>query len=482
MILTLSIAGRRRRRAACLALGVSAALPALAAAATDGTLERQVDAVMAGWAKPDSPGCAVGVLQDGTLAVAKGYGQADLERGVPIGPASVFDIASTSKQFTAAVIALLAQEGKLSLDDDVHRFLPELPRYEAPITIRHLLHHTSGLRDYTDVMALEGWQMEDWTTSEQALATIVRQKELNFRPGAQHLYSNTGFFLLSVIAARAGGKPFPDLARGLIFEPLGMTSTHFHADHRLLVKDRAIGYAPRDGGWALSMSDWEQTGDGSVLTTVEDLARWVRNFDDPKVGGKALIDELQRKGKLTSGEEIDYAEGLRHAPYRGLATVGHSGSWAGYRSNVLRFPSEKTAVIVLCNAENSEAGALARKIADAVLGDRLGPGVAPSPEAPPAPAPKGRVVTPAELAALPGRYRSDELRTDIEITAGEGRLRFRIRDRDSALMPIEDDEFTVDDPLPMTVAFTRDPAGKVAGLTLTCRCDGFRTLRLARAP
>jgi CubicO group peptidase (beta-lactamase class C family) len=356
------------------ALVVSAAVPALAAAATGGALEGRVDAVMAGWAKPDSPGCAVGVLRDGTLAVAKGYGQADLERGVPIGPASVFDIASTSKKFTAAVIALLAQEGKLSLDDDVRRFLPELPRYEAPITIRHLLHHTSGLRDYTDVMALEGWQMEDWTTSEQALATIVRQKELNFRPGAQHLYSNTGFFLLSVIAERAGGKPFPDLARRLIFEPLGMTSTHFHADHRLLVKDRAIGYAPRDGGWALSMSDWEQTGDGSVLTTVEDLARWVRNFDDPKVGGKALIDELQRKGKLTSGEEIDYAEGLRHAPYRGLVTVGHSGSWAGYRSNLLRFPSEKTAVIVLCNAENAEAGALAREDRRRGPGRSSGPG------------------------------------------------------------------------------------------------------------
>ena len=445
-----------------------------------GPLEVQVDTVMVGWAKPDSPGCAVGVVRDGAAALAKGYGQADLEHGVPISPASVFDIASTSKQFTAATIVLLAQDGKLSLDDDVRRFVPELPRYDAPITIRHLLNHTSGLRDYTDLMALAGWQMEDWTTAEQALATIARQKELNFPPGAQYLYSNSGFFLLSMIAARASGKPFPDLARERIFEPLGMSSTHFHADHGLLVKNRAVGYAPREGGWAISMSDWEQTGDGSVLTTVEDLARWVRNFEDPKVGGTALVLELQRKGRLTSGEEIDYAEGLRHAPYRGLATVGHNGSWAGYRSSLLRFPSEKTAVIVLCNAENAEAGTIARKVADAALGDRLGPAVPPSPEASPTPAPKGRPITPSELADLPGRYHSDELGADIEVRADKGRLGLRIRDRDSILVAIEQDEFTVDDPLPLTVAFARDAAGRAAGLTLTCRCDGFRTLRLPR--
>ena len=474
-----------RRRVACL-LALFTPLLATSPLASDpsGSLERQVDTIMGGWSKPDSPGCAVGVVQDGALAFAKGYGQADLERGVPIGPSSVFDIASTSKQFTAAVIALLAQEGKLSLDDDVRRFVPELPRYEAPITIRHLLNHTSGLRDYTDLMALAGWQTEDWTTAEQALATIVRQKELNVRPGAQYLYSNTGFFLLSVIAARAGGKPFPDLARERIFEPLGMTSTHFHADHRLPVKDRAIGYAPREGGgWGIAMSDWEQTGDGSVLTTVLDLARWVRNFDDPRVGGKALVDEMQRKGRLTSGEEIDYAEGLRYATYRGVATVGHNGSWAGYRSSLLRFPSDRTAVIVLCNAETAEAGAIARKVADVALAGRLGPAAAPSPGPSPSPTAERRqrrVPGPAERAAAAGRYRSEDLDTDIQVVAKDEGLVLRIRDRDSTLVPVGDDEFTVDDPLPLTVALTRDAAKKVTGLTLTCGCDGFRTLRLAR--
>ena len=450
------------------------------------TLAARIDAAMAEWSRPGSPGCAVGVVRDGAPILARGYGQADLERGVPISPASVFDIASTSKQFTAAVIVLLAQEGRLSLDDDVRRFVPELPRYEEPVTIRHLLHHTSGLRDYTDLMALAGWQMEDWTTAEQALAMIVRQKELNFRPGAQYLYSNSGYFLLGVIAARAGGKPLPDLARERIFEPLGMRSTRFHFDHTRIVKDRAVGYAPREGGgWAISMSDWEQTGDGSVLTTVEDLARWVRNFDDPQVGGAALIEELQRKGRLTTGEEIDYAEGLWHAAHRGLATVGHNGSWAGYRSSLLRFPSERTAVIVLCNAETAEAGAIARRVADAALAGRLGPAAVPSPEPSPSPATERRqprALGPVERADVAGRYRSDELDAEIHVIAKDDGLVLRVRDRDAPLVPTGDSEFGVEDPLTLTVAFTRDAARKVTGLTLTCGCDGFRTLRLVRVP
>jgi len=474
-----------RHTAPLLALLLAGPLGGTPAQGQHDTLAAQVDTVMAEWARPGSPGCAVGVVRDGGLVLAKGYGLADLEHGVPISPASVFDIASTSKQFTAATIVLLAQAGKLSLDDDVRRFVPELPRYDEAITIRHLLHHTSGLRDYTDLMALAGWQTEDWTTAEQALAMIVRQKELNFSPGAQYLYSNTGFFLLSVIAARAGGKPFLDLARERIFEPLGMASTHFHADHRVPVKDRAVGYAPREGAWSVSMSDWEQTGDGSVLTTIEDLTRWVRNFDDPKVGGKALVDELQRKGRLTSGEEIDYAEGLRHATYRGVATVGHNGSWAGYRSSLLRFPSERTAVIVLCNAETAEAGTIARNVADVALAGRLGPAAVSSPEPSPSPAtgrPQPPVPGPAERTAISGRYRSEELDTEIQVVARDDGLVLRIRDRDSSLVPLKADEFTVDDPLPLTVAVTRDAARKVTGLTLTCGCDGFRTLRLVRAP
>jgi CubicO group peptidase (beta-lactamase class C family) len=472
-------------RTAFLAI-LALAWPCPAAVAQDsaGPLAARIDTIMAGWSKPDSPGCAVGVVRDGGLVLARGYGQADLEHGVPNGPGSVFDIGSMSKQLTAAVIVLLARDGKLSLDDDVRRFVPELPPYESPITIRHLLHHTSGLRDYTDLMALAGWQTDDWTTEEQALDMLSRQTELNFPPGSRYLYSNSGYFLLSIVAARAGGKPFPELARERIFAPLGMTSTHVHADHRQIVKDRALGYSKQDGRWTIAMSGWEQTGDGSVLTTVEDLARWVRNFDDPTVGGSALVAELLRRGKLASGEEIPYAAGLRHGTYRGLATVGHNGSWAGYRSSLLRFPSENTAVIVLCNADSAEAGTMGRAIADAALAARLGPAPTPSPgasppaaerQAPPASRAAGR-------AALVGRYRSDELDAVFDVAAKGGGLVLRIRGRDSMLVPVGEDEWEAQDPLPLTVIATRDATARVTGLTLKCGCDGFRALRLVRVP
>lgn len=456
-----------------------------AAQAGTGPPDAQVDPVMAEWSKPDSPGCGVGVIRDGDLVLAKGYGQADLEHGVPNGPRTVYDIGSVSKQFTAAVIGLLAQDGRLSLDDDVRRFVPELPRYEAPITIRHLLHHTSGLRDYTDLMDVAGWQTEDWTTAGQALSMLVRQPELNFTPGTRYAYCNSGYFLLSIVAERAGGKPFPDLARERIFEPLGMASTHVHADHRQIVRDRAIGYEKRDGRWTVSMSAWEQTGDGSVMTTVLDLARWMRNFDEPKVGGPALIRELLRKGRLASGEEIDYAEGLRHGTYRDRPLVGHNGSWAGYRASVLRFPTEKAAVILLCNAESVQVGTTARKIADVALADRLGPLPAPTPPPSPSPSPLRSRPAPlaaAEAAALTGRYRSEELDRDFQVAGVTDGLVLRVRDRDQALVRLGADEFEIDPPdhQPVVVAFTRDAAGKVTGLTLTCRCEGYKTLRLDR--
>jgi len=469
---------------ALLALvALASSWPASAAEGTGVTLGPRVDAIMASWSRPDSPGCAVGVTTDDGLILTKGYGQADLDHGVPNGPHTVFDIGSVSKQFTAAVIGMLAREGKLSLDDDVRRFVPELPRYEAPITLRHLLHHTSGLRDYTDLLALVGWQTEDWTTEAQALAMLSRQKELNFLPGTRHLYSNSGYFLLGIVAARAGGKPFAELARERVFAPLGMASTHVHADHRRIVKDRAVGYAMQDGRWTIAVSDWEQAGDGSLMTTVEDLARWLRNFDEPKVGGRALLDELLRKGRLASGEEIPYAEGLRLGTYRGLATVGHNGSWAGYRASVLRFPSERTAVIVLCNAESANARTIALAVADEALAGRLGP-APPSPSAtPPAAEPvKPPPARAADLTGVPGRYRSDELDAEFAVVATETGLALRIRDRDSPLVPVGTDAWELQpaDPLPLTVTALRDGATVITGLTLTCDCDGFRTLRLGR--
>ncbi|HWA15254.1 MAG TPA: serine hydrolase domain-containing protein, partial [Gemmatimonadales bacterium] len=252
-----------------------------------------VDSIFAHVDKGDSPGCALGVYQDGKLAYARGYGMANLELGVPITSRSVFDIGSTSKQFTAASVVLLSLDGKLSLDDDIRKWVPELPSYGKTITIRHILHHTSGLRDYIGLMVLAGADYDDLTTEQEALDIIVRQKALNFQPGAEYLYSNTGYFLAGIIVKRASGKSLREFAHERIFQPLGMIHTRFRDDHTEWVPERTTAYSPREGGgFAIDMSNWEQVGDGAVVTTVEDLLKWDNNFYLPTVGGTRMVELL----------------------------------------------------------------------------------------------------------------------------------------------------------------------------------------------
>jgi CubicO group peptidase (beta-lactamase class C family) len=327
-----------------------------------------VNAVFVIYDKPDSPGCAVGVVRDGKFLYTRGYGMANLEYAIPLNAQSVFDIGSTSKQFTAASILLLQQQGKLSLDDDIRKWVPEIPAYQKPVTIRHLLHHTSGLRDYLTLMSLAGTNFDGVTTDDDALSLIVRQKALNFTPGDEYLYSNSGFFLLSVIVKRASGQSLRAFAAENIFGPLGMKSTHYHDDHTQIVPNRATGYdAGEKSGFVIGMSGFEQTGDGAVYTTVEDLLLWDQNFYQPKVGGPELIEQLQSTGALNNGEKITYALGLRVETYKGLKKVSHGGSWAGYRAELLRFPQKKFSVICLCNLGATNPSSLAQKVADVYL-------------------------------------------------------------------------------------------------------------------
>ncbi len=344
--------------------------PLVCAQGANESTSSTVDAVFSAYAKPDSPGCALGVVRDAKLIYSRGYGLANLEYGLPLTTTTVFDIGSTSKQFTAASILLLQQQGKLSLDDDIRKFVPEIPAYQKPVTIRHLLHHASGLRDYLTLMSLAGTDFDGVTTDDDALALIVRQKALNFAPGDEFLYSNSGFFLLSIIVKRASGKSLREFAAENIFSPLGMTSTHYHDDHTQIVPNRATGYTPREkGGFAIDMSGFEQTGDGAVYTTVEDLQKWDQNFYEPKVGGKELIEQLQLVGALNSGETLTYARGLNVTTYKGLKKVSHGGSWAGYRAELLRFPEKNFSVICLCNLGATNPSALAQRVADVYLAD-----------------------------------------------------------------------------------------------------------------
>jgi CubicO group peptidase (beta-lactamase class C family) len=287
-----------------LGLGLLAfALTSIASAQTNSDpLTKKVDQLFAAWDKPESPGAAIAVIKDGAVTYQRGYGSANLEYNIPITPKTVFHVASVSKQFTAFAITLLVNQGKLSLDDDIRKHLPEVPDFGKKITIRHLLHHTSGLRDQWVLLAMAGWRLDDVITKEHILKIVRHQKELNFDPGEEHVYSNTGYTLLAVIVERVSGKSFREYTEANIFKPLGMTSTHFHDDHEMIVKNRAYSYAPvKDAGFKLAALNYANVGATSLFTTAEDLVRWVLNFEDKKVGGAAVIEQRINGFRLSAG-------------------------------------------------------------------------------------------------------------------------------------------------------------------------------------
>ncbi len=336
-------------------------------------LTDKVDRIFADWNTTSSPGCALAVVKDGHIVYEHGYGMANLELGIAITPQSVFDIGSISKQITAMAILLLAQEHKLSLDDDVRKYLPEIPDYGSTITIRHMLHHTSGLRNYDDLFDLEGIPEADLTTDRDAMDLIVRQKGVNFKPGEEFLYSDTNYFLMSQIVKRVTGQTLRQFAQDRIFGALGMTSTHFHDDHTMIVPRRATGYAPhKGGGFEMDMSNFEQLGDGSVMTTVEDLAKWDQNFEHPVVGGADAIRQLTTPGTLNNGQPIPYALGLFLDHYRGLNWIHHSGEWVGYRAALSRFPDQHFSTLVMCNCVGSMSPmTMALRVANVYLAEEF---------------------------------------------------------------------------------------------------------------
>jgi CubicO group peptidase (beta-lactamase class C family) len=331
----------------------------------------RVDKLFAQWDKPDSPGCALGIVKDGKLIYKRGYGMANLEYNVPISPKSVFNLASMSKQFTAMSILLLAQQGKLSLDDDIQKYLPEIPRYQSPITIRHLIHHTSGIREHVQLASLAAgtWTEVVDLTDDQKLGLITRQKELSFKPGEEYLYSNSGYFLLDLIVKRVSGKSVAVFAEENIFKPLGMNNTHLAARETLAIKNRVFGYTQgRNGGVSVSRHNYAE-----IDSSVEDLFFWDQNFYNNKLGGgRDLISEEVSTGKLNNGEKTGYAFGLFVGEYKGLKTIGHSGSAGnGFVAQMIRFPEQNFSVICLCNGGNINPVGLANQVADIFLADQF---------------------------------------------------------------------------------------------------------------
>jgi CubicO group peptidase (beta-lactamase class C family) len=409
-----------------------AALPAIVSAQEPAPAK--IDAVFSRFDHRDSPGCILAVSRAGKVVYEKGYGMADLERDVPITPASIFHVASISKQFTAMAILLLEQQGKLSIDDEVRKYIPELPDYGKRITLRNLLNHTSGIRDQWTLLELAGWREDDLITEDDVMWAVTRQRALNFDPGAEYLYSNSGFTLLAVIVKRVSGKSLRQFADEQIFKPLGMTQTHFHDDHTMIVPHRTSAYqSHQGGGWGVSIPVFDTYGATSLFTTAGDLLRWEQNFADARVGGPALLARMQQTAVLNDGTQIPYAMGLAVGRHRGVREVGHGGADAGYRADVERYPDQQLAVDALCNASNANPGVLTRQVADLYLGSVLAPEPSQARQA-------GELSLPVErLTSFAGVYRR-ESGDVVRLAVRDGKL-WVAEGAQTELVPLSESRF-----------------------------------------
>ena len=406
----------------------------------------RADSVFQRFDRTDSPGCALGVYQDGKILYARGYGMASLEHGVALSPRSVLDVGSISKQFTAMSILMLQKEGKLSLDDPIRKYIPELPVYADRITLRRALSQTSGLRDLYGMMGQTGRTFAGDTID--ALRVITRSAEPNYEPGARYLYTNSGWILAAQIVYRLTGKTLDRFAEERIFGPLGMHDTRYLADATTIIPDGAEGYAPRPGGGfrlARSTYDGAIMGAGAVHTSVEDFGRWLNNYDSATVGGRDIIETMTTATKLNdgspakSGPNQAYAVGLTVGTLRGLRVVAHGGSWAGYRGHFLRFPDQHFAVATFCNLTTSGPDSLARKVAGIYLADRMQPDSDAAWTAALAAAPRSEV-TPASLRALVGVWRNVE-RGEVRRTRLVGDTLFTLGAERTAMVPLDGGRF-----------------------------------------
>ncbi len=408
-----------------------ALLRAVAAEPFPAGVEALMDSIAAGQGvTSETPGCAVAVIRDGRIIFQKGYGLASLEHRVPVTPKTVFNVGSISKQFTAAAVMLLADEGKLSLDDDIRKHLPDFPDYKQSITVRHLLHHISGIRDYEALMVPANMPYDRNYTPDELYSFIIRQRALNFAPGAEFSYSNSGYVLLARIVKTVSGKSLGEFCRERVFRPLGMENTRFYEKMHEVIPNRATGY-DRDGdGYIAGLLDIYTVGASNLCTTLEDLARWDANFSTPKVGGPGFPEKLRTRGVLNSGETIHYARGLNISEYRGLPTVYHNGWWAGFMAGMVCFPDQRFTIICLANTTTFNPYDLPYTIADYCLAGELEPvptadasaaaasletsdGCASSPE-------KSR-----DLSRFAGTYASDELGVTYTVEVRDGGLVLR---------------------------------------------------------
>jgi CubicO group peptidase (beta-lactamase class C family) len=427
--------------------------------------KEKVDRIFEKYQRTDSPGCVVGATIDGATVLSTAYGMADLEHNVPLTPDSVLEPGSIAKQFTAGAILLLAQQGRISLDDPVRKYIPEVPEYDQPITIRQMINHTSGLRDWGNVEAIAGWPRTSRTyTHANVLEIVSRQKALNYKPGEYYSYSNTGFNLAAIVVSRVSNKPFPEFTRDAIFRPMGMASTQWRDDFQRIVKNRAVAYQEaadqEKGGQFRMLMPFENVfGNGGLLTTAGDLLRWNRNFTEMKVGGEKFVEAQLQQGKLNNGQTIAYAAGLMALKWRGLREVSHSGSTAGYQAWLGRYPDQGLSVAVLCNVASARATALGHHVADVYLS-----GVISTKDT----TPEVRLDQ-AGLQRLAGIYASDRDHETVLVEVKDQRLQMGRREM---LKAVSQNAFLIGEDGPRA-EFEAGAEGKVKRLRILSDIDGW---------
>ncbi|GAA0893447.1 hypothetical protein GCM10009122_31260 [Fulvivirga kasyanovii] len=436
-------------------------------------IEQKTDSLFAGYTT-GTPGVAVAVVHEGKMVFKKGYGSANLEYDIPVTPETVFLVGSVSKQFTAFSIYLLEHQGKLSLNDDVRKYIPELSKFAKPVTIKHLCYHTSGLKEQLALLGFSGWRMDEYISNEQILSIVSRQTDLNFEPGSKFKYSNTNYTLLAEIVERVSGESFSSFTKKNIFEPLGMDNSQFYDDNERLIKGRAYSYDHEDSTYKKEKLNNVYVGSTGLYTTVEDLSKWSDNFYDPKVGDELLIRKFNQLATLDDGSpallveepKVQHAKGQFFRNYRGIDTYIHTGGDAAFKAFFGRFPDERLTVIVLSNDIRFVPYSNGIKIAEFCLEDKMHP--EQKEEDVPVNVDNAEYESDkSQLFRYSGSFYSEELLTRYTLRVKEGNLVMsHVRLNDMKLEQKGKSTFSGVNYYPFTVDFIEDDHGNVSGLNI----------------
>ncbi|MCB0836826.1 MAG: beta-lactamase family protein [Bacteroidetes bacterium] len=427
---------------------------------------QKIDSLFAAWIEEGHPGGAIGIMRKGEIVYSKAFGLASLEYGVPNATETIFNTGSVSKQFTAMGIVLLHQRGLLSVDDDIRKYLPDMPDFGHKITIRHMLHHTSGMRSLHAMLALAGWREDDSRTNEDLYRFMLKQKDLNFVPGEEYLYCNTGYMLMVNIIENITKEKFPQWMNANIFEPLGMANTYVEDRYDRIVPNNATSYYQEKDGFYRAVEYWGYVGSGNMHSTTKDLLTWLHNFNEPKPGWEAAFEMLKTTDKLNDGSDNNYAFGVNVGEFNGYDKVSHGGAIGGFRANVSVYPEEELGIAILTNFSSSNAGRIERNIANILLVDK-------SPETDEIASPNSKTepeldedVSKINLQDYTGKFYSPELESTMDIYLEDNQLMIHhARHGDFPINLVKKDQLEI--PGFATLDVVRNKKKKITGVNIS---------------